>query len=187
MAIAVFIFRKQYSCHGNYFHVHYLHRLAEEEREMTQAPILTGQDIAEAQGAVTRLLERALEPTGVSRQKYVALRVLAVRGPWAPRDLHAFLADQPQLGLSGDAVAELLAVLEDGGYVTGTAQDAAGRAQATPEGTALLARLNEAAAPSIRALYAGFDPGDLAVAHRVLVGVTERAGELAGQGAPVAG
>ena len=154
---------------------------------MPQPPSLTGQDIAEAEGAVTRLLERALEPTGVSRHEYVALRVLVVRGPRAPRELHAFLAGQPQLGLSADAVAELLAGLEAGGYTAGTAQDSPGPAQATPEGTALLARLNEAAAPSIRALYAGLDPEDLAVAHRVLVGVTERAGELAAQAAPVAG
>jgi len=148
---------------------------------------LTGQDIAEAQGAVTRLLERALEPTGVSRHEYVALRVLVVRGPRAPRELHAFLASQPQLGLSAEAVAELLAGLEAGGYAAGTAQDSPGPARATPEGTALLARLNEAAAPAIRALYAGLDPEDLAVAHRVLVGVTERADELATQAGPVSG
>ena len=153
---------------------------------MPQPPILTGQDIAEAQGAVTRLLERALGPTGVSRHAYVALRVLVARGPQAPRELHAFLADQPQLGLSANAVAELLAGLEEGGHATGTARDSAGPAQATTEGAALLARLNEAAAPSIRALYAGLDPEDLAVAHRVLVKVTERAGELAGQAVPVA-
>ena len=153
---------------------------------MPQAPILTGQDIAEAQGAVTRLLDRALEPTRVSRHAYVALRVLVVRGPQAPRELHAFLADQPQLGLSADAVAELLAGLEEGGHATGTAPDSPGLAQATTEGDALLARLNEAIAPATRALYAGLDPEDLAVAHRVLLEVTERAGELATQAAPVA-
>ena len=153
---------------------------------MAQAPILTGQDIAEAQGAVTRLLERALEPTGVGRHAYVALRALVVRGPQAPRELHAFLAGQPQLGLSADAVTELLAGLEKDGHATGTAQDSRGPAQATLEGTALLARLNEAVAPATRALYAGLDPEDLAVAHRVLLGVTERADELAAQAAPVA-
>ena len=146
---------------------------------MPQAPILTGQDIAEAQGAVTRLLERALEPTGVSRHAYVVLRVLVVRGPRPPRELHAFLADQPQLGLSADAVAALLAGLEESGHATGTALDSPGPAQATPEGAALLARLNEAATPAISALYGGFAPEDLAVAHRVLVEVTERADELA--------
>jgi len=152
-----------------------------------QAPILTGQDIAEAQGAVTRLLERALEPTGASRHEYVALRVLVVRGPRVPRELHAFLAEQPQLGLSAGAVAELLAGLEEGGHAAGTAKDSPGPARATPEGAALLARLNEAVAPATRALYAGLDPEDLAVAHRVLVAVTGRAGELAAQAAPAAG
>ena len=153
---------------------------------MPQPPILTGQDIAEAPGAVTRLLERALEPTGVSRHAYIVLRVLVVRGPQAPRELHAFLAGQPQLGLSADAVAELLAGLEQGGHATGTAQDSPGPAQATPEGAALLARLNEATAWTARALYAGLDPEDLTVAHRVLVEVTERAGELVAQTAPAA-
>jgi DNA-binding MarR family transcriptional regulator len=150
---------------------------------MPQAPILTGQDIAEAEGAVTRLLERALEPTGVTRHAYVALRVLVVRGPQTPRELHAFLAGQPQLGLNADAVAALLAGLEEGGHATGTTRDSSGPAQATPAGAALLARLNETAAPAIRALYAGLDPEDLAVAHRVLAGVTQRADELAAQAA----
>jgi DNA-binding MarR family transcriptional regulator len=150
---------------------------------MPQAPVLTGQDIAEAQGAVTRLLERVLEPTGVNRHAYVALRVLVARGPQAPRELHAFLAGQPQLGLSADAVAELLAGLEAGGHATGTAPDSAGSAQATPEGAALLARLNEEVASVTRALYGGLDPEDLAVARRVLVTVTGRADELAAQGA----
>jgi hypothetical protein len=161
----------------------------EEEQDMSQPqpPVLTGQDIAEAQGAGTRLLERALEQTGVSRQDYVVLRVLVVRGPRAPRELHAYLAGQPQLGLSADAVAELLAGLEEHGHAAGTAPDSPGPARATEEGTALLARLNEAVAPWTRALYAGFDPEDLAVAHRVLAGVTERAGELAAQAAPVGG
>lgn len=154
---------------------------------MPQPPILTGQHIAEAQGAVTRLLERALEPTGISRHSYIALRVLVVRGPLAPRELHAFLADAPQLGLSADAVAELLAGLEQDGHATGTALDSPGPAQATPEGTALFARLNEATAPTTRALYAGLDPEDLAVAHHVLVAVTERADELVAQAPPVTG
>lgn len=152
-----------------------------------QPAILTGQDIAEAQGAVTRLLDRALGPTGVSRHEYVALRVLVVRGPRAPRELHAFLADQPQLGLSADAVAELLAGLEQSGNAAGTGKDSPGPVRATPEGTALLARLNETVAPATRALYTGLDPADLAVAHRVLVAVTQRAGELAAQADPVAG
>ena len=63
---------------------------------MPQAPALTGQDIAEAEGAVTRLLERALAPTGTSRHQYVVLRVLTGRGPFtSPGELREYLAGQP--------------------------------------------------------------------------------------------
>lgn len=116
---------------------------------MTQAPVLTGQDIAEAEGAVTKLLERALAREGATRQDYVVLRVLTLRGPWtSPRELHAFLAGQRQLGLTTAAAAELLASLA------------------------------AAVAPATRELFAGFDPDDLAATRRVLTQVTERAGQL---------
>ena len=147
---------------------------------MTQPPVLTGQDIAEADGAVTRLLERALAREGATRPDYIGLRVLALRGPWAsPRDLHAFLAGQRQLGLTAAAAAELLAGLEARGLASGTAADGAGPAAATEAGAALHASLTAAVAPATRELYAGLDPADLAIAHRVLAQVTERAGQLA--------
>ena len=146
---------------------------------MPQAPALTGQDIAEAEGAVTRLLERALAPTGTSRHEYVVLRVLTGRGPFTPpRELHDYLAGQRQLGLTPEAVAALLAGLEARGLAAGTALDSPGPAQATPEGAALLGRLTEAVTPATRELYAGLDPDDLAVAHRVLTQVIARADEL---------
>ena len=89
---------------------------------MTQPTALTGQDIAEAEGAVTRLLERALARQGATRDEYIGLRVLTLRGPWtSPRELHAFLAGQRQLGLTETAAAELLARLEDRGLARGTA------------------------------------------------------------------
>lgn len=146
---------------------------------MTQPPALTGQDIAEAEGAVTRLLEWALAKQGATRQDYIGLRVLTLRGPWtSPRELHAFLAGQRQLGLTTAAAAELLARLESRGLASGTAAGGPGPAQATPEGAALHASLAAAVAPATRELFAGFDPGDLATAHRVLTQVTERAGQL---------
>lgn len=146
---------------------------------MTQPPVLTGQDIAEAEGAVSRLLERVLAKEGTTRQEYIALRVLALRGPWAsPRELHAFLLGQRQLGLTGAAATELLAGLEDQGLASGTAADGRGPAAATPDGTALHARLNEAVLPTTRELYAGLDPDDLAIARRVLTQVTKRADQL---------
>jgi DNA-binding MarR family transcriptional regulator len=149
---------------------------------MAQAPTLTGQDIAEAQGAVTRLLEQALAKTGTSRQEYVVLRGLAIRGPFtSPKELHAYLAGQLQLGLTPAAVASLLAGLEEQGLASGTAVDDPGPARATPEGSARLARLTETVAPATRELFSGFDPDDLATAHRVLTQVTERADQLSEQ------
>ena len=146
---------------------------------MSQAPALTGQDIAEAQGAVTRLLERALAPTGTSRHEYVILRVLVGRGPFtSPKELHAYLAGQPQLALTPEAVAVLLAGLEGQGLATGTVLDSPGPARATPEGAALLGRLTQAVTPATRELYAGLDPDDLATAHRVLTQIITRADEL---------
>lgn len=148
---------------------------------MTQAPVLTGQDIAEAQGAVTRVLEHALARTGTTRHEYVVLRVLTVRGPFtAPKRLHEFLAGQQQLGLTSEAVAELLARLEAAGLAAGTAYDAAGPAGATPAGTARLSELTEKVAPATRDLFSGLDADDLATAHRVLIQVTERAGQILG-------
>jgi hypothetical protein len=147
---------------------------------MPQPPILTGQDIAEAQGAVTRLLEHSLAATGVSRQEYVALRVLALRGPYpSPRDLHDYLASQPQVGLTAEAVIQLLARLEAQGLASGTTPGSPGPAEATPEGKSRLAQLTEAVAPGTRALFAGLDPDELAIARNLLAEITARATDLA--------
>jgi len=148
---------------------------------MTQAPVLTGQDIAEAQGAVTQVLEHALARTGTSGSEYVVLRVLTVRGPFtAPEQLHEFLAGQRQLGLNRGTVAEILARLEASGLATGTARDGTGPAEATPAGAALLGELSEKVALVTRDLFSGLDADDLAAAHRVLIQVTERAGRILG-------
>jgi hypothetical protein len=154
---------------------------AGDERGMTmaQAPLLTGQDIAEAQGAVSRVLEHALAPTGTTGHEYVILRVLAVRGPFPePKELHEFLAGQAQLGLTREAVAEILARLETSGLAVGTAYDGIGPAEATPAGSALLSQLTETVTPATRDLFSGLDTDDLATAHRVLTQITERAVQI---------
>jgi hypothetical protein len=149
---------------------------------MPQPPVLTGQDIAEAQGAVTRLLEHSLAATGVSGQEYVVLRVLVLRGPYASaQDLRDFLASQPQVGLTAEGASRLLAGLEAQGLASGTAPGAPGPAEATPEGKERLAKLTEAVAPSTRAVFAGLDPGELAIARDILAQVTARAAELVGR------
>jgi hypothetical protein len=149
---------------------------------MAQLPALTGQDIAEAQGAVQGLLERTLAGTGSTGHEYVVLRVLAVRGPFeSPARLHEFLAGQRQLGLSLAAVADLLAGLEARGLATGTATGGPGPAQLTPEGATRFRGLAETVGPITKELFGGFDPGDLATAHRVLAQVIERAQQLGGE------
>ena len=146
---------------------------------MTSTPTLTGQDIGEAEGALRGLLDQALAGTGVNRTEYIVLRVMNARGPITPpAALTAFLAGQPQLGLSPASAAELLAGLEARGLVSGTAAASAGPAELTPEGTALNTRLGAAVAQATRNLFDGFDPRDLATAHNVLARLTQRAGDL---------
>jgi DNA-binding MarR family transcriptional regulator len=153
----------------------------DENRSETMAPTptLTGQDIAEAQGAVQALLDRILDGTGSSANEYIALRVLALRGPWtSPAGPHEFLAAQRHLGLDAPTVAGLLAGLEARGLARGTSPGGPGPAELTPEGLALHTRLGEAILPTTRELYSELDPDDLATTHRVLAQVTERAGRL---------
>jgi len=149
---------------------------------MSQPPALTGQDIGEAQGAVTRLLEHSLAKTGTSGQEYVVLRVLVLRGPYpSPEDLHAYLAGQPQVGLTRAAAIDLLGRLEAKGLASGTTPGSGGPAEATQEGKARLAELAAVVAPRTKALFAGLDPSDLRTVHNVLAQLTARATELAGQ------
>jgi len=164
---------------------------AEPRSETMSSPIpvpapalLTGQDVGEAEGALTALLNRTLAATntGITRTEYITLRVLASRGPQpSPAALHAFLARQPQLGLDGGHVAELLGHLEARGLLSGGAIDGPGPVELTPAGAALCERLIEAVTVAARGLYADFDQDDLATAHRVLVELTQRAAHLGGQ------
>jgi DNA-binding MarR family transcriptional regulator len=145
---------------------------------------LTGQDVGEAEGALTALLNQVLTGSnaGITRTQYVTLRILALRGPASsPAELHDYLASQPQLGLDHSQVAELLHGLEAKGLVADSAADGPGPTQLTPEGAALHARLAKAIGSATRRVYAGLDPDDLATTHRVLVEITERARRLRDQ------
>jgi DNA-binding MarR family transcriptional regulator len=155
-----------------------------DNRRTTMPPTqtLTGQDIGEAEGAVRALLDRVLADTGYTSNEYIALRVLALRGPAAsPAALHDFFAGQRQLGLDPPAVAALFAGLEAGGLVTGSSPDGPGPTQLTADGAVVYARLSDTVTTVTTRLYAGFDPDDLATAHRVLAQVAERADSLRGE------
>jgi DNA-binding MarR family transcriptional regulator len=146
---------------------------------MTEVPSLTGQDIGEAAEAVRALLDNVTASTGRSSSEFLALRVLALRGPITPPSaLHDFLARQRQFGLDHAAITGLLARLEDEGLVSGTPDHQAGPARLTGEGHAVLSQLTAAVAAATSQLYAGIDPRDLATARHVLAQVTERARSL---------
>jgi DNA-binding MarR family transcriptional regulator len=145
---------------------------------------LTGQDVGEAEGALTALLDQLLvrTDTGITRPQYIVLRILALRGPAeSPAALHDYLAGQPQLHLDLPRIAKLFRDLEARGLITGSAPDGPGPVQLTPEGAALHAQLADAVANLTQRLYADLDPDDLATAHRVLVEVTQRANRLRAQ------
>jgi DNA-binding MarR family transcriptional regulator len=146
---------------------------------MPPTPTLTGQDIGEAEGAVRALLDRILAGTGTTSTEYIALRVLSLRGPAAsPAAFRDYLAAQRQLRLEPPAATDLLAGLEASGLITGSSLDSPGPTQLTEEGAAVYARLFDAVTAVTTRLYGGFDPDDLATAHRVLAEVTERANRL---------
>jgi DNA-binding MarR family transcriptional regulator len=144
-----------------------------------QPPTLTGQDVAEAQGALRAVLETVLARTGTSGNGYVILRVLALRGPiGSPAAFHDYLAGQRQLGLDRAGVGALLSKLEADGLISGSSADGPGPVQLTGDGAARHASLAQSIAPVTRQIFAGLDPADLAVAHRVLTQLTEQADQL---------
>lgn len=137
---------------------------------MTDTALLTGQDIGEAEGALTALLERAIAPTGRSRAEYITLRVLAARTPYGRADeLIEFLAGERQLGLDRASAATMVDRLRREGLVTAVPVELTG------DGRTLLDKLAATVAPVTREVFADLDRNDLAVAHRVLVELIGRA------------
>jgi DNA-binding MarR family transcriptional regulator len=146
---------------------------------MPQTPPLTGQDIAEAQGALRAVLDTALARTGTTSNGYVALRVLAVRGPIeSPAAFHDYLTGQRQLGLDPQAATELLNDLESNGLISGSSPNDPGPVQLTDQGAALHTRLAESIVPVTKQVFADLDPDDLATARRVLIQLTEQANRV---------
>jgi DNA-binding MarR family transcriptional regulator len=157
-----------------------LHTLLDTEHwsdSMTTPPAtLTGQDVGEAEGALTGLLERILANTnsGLRRPEYITLRVLGLRGPIeSSAAFRDFLASQPQLGLDRLGVAELLSGLETRGLIGGSA--GGGPVQLTTAGADLHASVAESVLAVTRRLYVDIDPDELATAHKVLIELTQRA------------
>lgn len=137
---------------------------------MTDTAVLTGQDIGEAEGAMTALLERVLAGTGRSRAEYITLRLLAARPAYeSAAELAGSLAGQRQLGLDHAGAMAMLDRMRAEALVT------AAPVELTEAGRSTLDELTAAIAPVTREVFAGFDRDDLAVAHRVLARLIERA------------
>ncbi|GAA4459680.1 hypothetical protein [Phytohabitans houttuyneae] len=144
---------------------------------MTNAT-LTGQDIAEAQGAVRGLLDNVLATTGTTATEYVVLRVISARGEFAPAALTEFLQGQRQLDLDEIGVLDLLGGLAEKDLITGWPPRASGPVRLSATGAAEFAALNDKVAAVTARLYGGMDGAELTTAHRVLRAVIERATEL---------
>jgi hypothetical protein len=137
---------------------------------MTDAPTLTGQDIGTAARATGALLDRVLSPLGIDFQSSVVLNLLSTNGSTLDRDQ---LVARVVAGLKVDAtsVSATLAGLLHSGLVS----EVDGSVSLTPAGAKMFDGIREGIGAITRRIYGGLPAEDLAVAHRVLVAVTERA------------
>lgn len=153
---------------------------------MTEAPqVMNGMDIAGAAAAMRTLLDRTTAGVGISNSEFLALRILAIRGPLPPADLHEYLAQQLVFGLRPEKATTLLAQLEDRGLLSGTPMDGDGPAQMTEEGRKIFDEVAAAITAVSERLYTVADHEELVIATRVLAQITERATELAAEMAAV--
>lgn len=140
---------------------------------MTQATILTGQDIGMAARATRALLDMVLDEAGTTFEIWVTLNTLAQTGSPVRRDaLRWDLAGR--LGVDESSITPLLDQLASAGLVEAS-RVPGGTVDITPDGEAMYGRLRDAIARTSADLYAGLDPDDLAVTRRVLLEVTDRA------------
>lgn len=140
---------------------------------MFQAPILTSRNIGETENALRAILIKTLSGTGLDYPRWVALQLVS-------------------LSQSALSVDEVLAQLTGGLKIDETsARDARAdlenrdilqivgdRFSTTPRGVALFQRVRDQIRPITDRLYAGLRNEDLAVAHRVLATILERANAI---------
>jgi DNA-binding MarR family transcriptional regulator len=147
---------------------------------MTQTPTLTGQDIGRAHHATRAVLERRLAATGTAFEDWVVLNIVGGNGLEIEVD---DVVRQVVLGLkiSETAVQQILSSVLRQGLISRTTSGPSTRVALTEAGTARFDDVRGSIAQITERLYGGLPAEDLAVAHRLLVTVTERANaELAG-------
>jgi len=139
-------------------------------------PPLTGQDVAETEGALHGLLETVIAGAEVSADEYVVLRVVTLRPPMTFVELRDYLAGQRQLRLDVEQAAAVLRRLEDAGLLV--APSDGGPVTVTARGADLHAAIFASVRAASGAVFAGFDRADLETTRRVLAELRERSTRL---------
>jgi DNA-binding MarR family transcriptional regulator len=146
-----------------------------------QSPTLTGQDIGQAEHATRAVLDRLLARTGTQFHGWVIINQLATSGGALGEDeltgriIHG-------LKIGEDAAHAAAAELAWQGLISREPAAGGGTQVAlTPAGTTRFEQVLGGIGQVTQRLYGGLPESELAIAHRVLATVTERANaELAG-------
>jgi hypothetical protein len=129
-----------------------------------------GQALAFAERTLTEILHEHLAQRDTQPETWYALRLVATRGPGAPRD--ALRRDLERSRNVNEDPGELLARLEADGLITGgTAVDL------TADGQALFESLRDYVLEPTIALLSQFDLGDIETTVRTLQAITTRAAQ----------
>jgi DNA-binding MarR family transcriptional regulator len=143
---------------------------------MTHTPILTGQDIGQAERATRAVFDRLLAESGTTFNGWVILNDLDSNGPTLEQDAQvsrlarALRVDEPHVRAALDDVVGHGLVGRAGTEIT-----------LTPAGEVRVRQVRAGIARIAARFYGDLPAEDLATAHRVLATVTERANaELAG-------
>jgi hypothetical protein len=150
---------------------------------MTNTPTLNGQDIGQAESAVRGVLNRLLASTGTQFHGWVILNLLGRGGSsLGEEELTGQIVHGLKIG--EDAVHAAAAELAWHGLISRVTQAGEGtRLALTAAGAARFDQIQGGISEVTARLYGGLPETDLAIAHRVLATVTERANaELAHTG-----
>jgi hypothetical protein len=142
---------------------------------MTQTPILNGQDIGQAEHATRAVLDRMLARTGTQFHSWVILNQLNTAGGALGEDeLTTRITHGLKIG--EDAAHAAAAELAWHGLISrDPAAEGGTQVALTPAGTARFEQIQGGIGQVTQRLYGGLPESDLAIAHRVLAIVTERA------------
>jgi DNA-binding MarR family transcriptional regulator len=139
---------------------------------VTNAPLLSGQDIGTAAAATRPLLDRIIQPEGLSFEAWVVLRMLALKGAAVERN-----AFEAELAANLRAERATAARLVDQAAAAGRIRSGS-EVSLSEAGAALYARLWSQMSDVQARLYGDLPPDDLAVTKRVLAEVTRRATDM---------